>query len=251
METLNHILGKSYADLTLVEKAEIAEMCTSEEEFMHLKQVFAAVDAMAEQTSKQEPLPQTKQKLDELFYQTYQSKGVLWYNTLWTALYPADKSWYQRPALQLAAVFVLLIALYPVWNNQRAFSEEKMMARLETPQETITAVSPEPGEAKPEKPEYKMDQLQEAPPVAADEAYTVSANSTANYDVAAPSPIQFSRTDAAAEHVSWNAMEKAISNHPDGIFLEDADSENGMYNREAVYSLDENLAVLDILTATY
>lgn len=248
-ETLNHILAKSYGDLTAAERAEIADICTSEEEFLHLRDVFAAVDAMAEETAQHSPLPQTKQKLDDLFYQTYQKKGVLWYNTLWTALYPAEKSWYQRPALQLAAVFALLIALYPVWNNQRAFQENKMMAKLET---NIGATAPmeEPAENQTQLNKSGTKLSAANPPVAIEhENSMVAADAAPVYDRFA-APVMRSESEESMlemkESVSWNAMEKAFA-HPDGIFYGDS----ATYNRPVIYSLDENLAVLDVLTATY
>lgn len=247
-ETLNHILAKSYADLTAAERAEIADLCTSEEEFLHLRDVFAAVDAMAEATTKQEPLPQTKRKLDELFYQTHQKKGVLWYNTLWTALYPAEKSWYQRPALQLAAVFVLLIALYPVWNNQRAFQEQKMMARLEEPAGISAAPPAEADQSQPVLSDANAVQKAESAPDAVEfQMYDKrTVNADISYDEIAAPPISYGSVNAEMkESVSWNAMEKAFA-HPDGIY-----ADSTVYNKSTVYSLDQNLAVLDVLTATY
>lgn len=129
-DDLENILSKNYHDLSSDELSQIQDICDSEESFLQMKQFFLAVDNYAVESSNHDlPEESTKESLDSLFYQTYQSKGVLWYNSLWLTMYAPEKKFYQKPLIRVAALLVLSLSVLPFLGKQDV--AENQLAKLE------------------------------------------------------------------------------------------------------------------------
>jgi hypothetical protein len=129
-EDLETIFGKEYRMLSSKEKDQIAEFCSNEEEFNQVKHFFSAVENYAAQ-SEDFDLPRTEIKadLDQLFYETHQTKGILWYNSLWTILLAPEKKFHQKPLIRIAAILILVLSIVPLISNQP--NNNPLIAKLE------------------------------------------------------------------------------------------------------------------------
>lgn len=263
-EDLDKILSKSYAELSQAEKEAISGICASEEEFMQLQQFFASVENYA-QESLDESMPSagTKDRLDALFYETYQSKGILWYNSIWMALYPTEKRFDQRPLVRIAAILVVLISLVPLISKPDAKSVSIAQKEVAKPENKEQALAKDPellDEAKAKSPaENEVNIIQIEPSegkISGLMAVTKSNSETLSTDIfinAAPSSATIVMGNATA--VASGAT-TYMWTHPDGIYqdsLRIGEDYEGFaaFGTFSSYSVDQNLAVLDLLTPTF
>jgi hypothetical protein len=260
-DDLEYILSKDYHDLNASEKAQIQDICSSEEEFLQMKHFFFAVEKYAQETANFEPTAEsTKESLDALFYQTYQSKGVLWYNSLWLTVYAPEKRFHQKPLVRIAALLVLSLSVVPFIGKQDA--AENQLAKLEKvakPQDSKSTAKVEENqneavEIKVESPistrknqvgtekiniqlaqmdEVKMEGI--AKEISVSDNISVSATST-NATLCAPTSVTLS-TSATTQKFTWA--------HSDGIYAE------AEFEKEKESKNEKSLAVLDLLTPTF
>lgn len=262
-EDLDKILSKSYSELDASEREAIQEICGSEEEFTQLQQFFASVENYAQETREEHfPDPQVKSKLDDLFHETYQNKGILWYNAMWTALYPTEKRFDQRPLVRIAAILVVLISIVPFLDRPQA--EKPSLAQNSKPAEKEKSISA-PEEKNAEVPAPQEDLSFEQPHTAssANEG-TVYIWNGAAADAVAISYEDVSRKDFSVDQMNGSSISVASTpfttsanyslspsattykwSHPDGIYMDtfsyDADE----------FTVNQNMAVLDLLTPTF
>lgn len=256
-ENLDKILKKSFSELTAGERAEIQELCATEEEFLHLKQVFASVEDFAKSAQAQnEPAPAVKHRLDDMFYETYQKKGVLWYNALWAVLYPVDKRWYQAPLVRFAAVCVLMISILPIWNSLQLSKENKLMARQETTN------TPAAGEKKQKDAVATDEEAIHIESAANVQDNTLMADQAPHADMeksealgnnittlSNPASMKSIRTDDYFIHAE---AEQSVSAKYMDMSAEPVISTNAVKDvGYAVSNVNKNLAMLDLLTPTF
>lgn len=248
------IFQKTFQELTEADKLEMQEMFTTEDEFLQLKYVLSSINStVLEQEKAIEPSPRIKENLDHLFNQTYQNKGILWYNAVGTFFISKEKKLYQQNLVRIAAVLLVMLLVVPLWNNDLK-QEKPMLSQLDkTPEEkaddtkTETSVSPT---------ENKSDSFQST--VVKD---TQGKDVTVAFDKSAGDSFEklaeASRDEEALEDLSQDAKVSpqpemtfagtAVSKHPDGIFIGATDDAI----RPSNFALKDHLDVLDILTATY
>ena len=108
------VMEKSYIELTPDERSELSEFCNSESEFNQMKEVFQGVEMMQFETPT--PRKETKESLDSLFDQTHPKVAPIWYMSVLGAVVPKEKPVHRQPLLQIAAVGLLLLLVYPFMN---------------------------------------------------------------------------------------------------------------------------------------
>lgn len=114
-DIFNIIEEKEFHELTASERAEISEMCTTEEEYLNMKMVLSQVHNLKPEI----PSVETKESLDNLFaQQSFPKAAPIWYNSVLTVVVPKDKKWHQQPLVRIAAILLLVIAVVPFLNNQ-------------------------------------------------------------------------------------------------------------------------------------
>jgi hypothetical protein len=262
-DDLEYILSREYDELSASEKAEIQDICPSEEEFLQMKHFFFAVENYAQETANfDSPAESTKESLDALFYQTYQSKGILWYNSLWLTIYAPEKKFHQKPLVRVAALFILSLSVLPfvgkkdVAENQLAKLEEK--AKIEDSNSTtkVQEKENETVEIKVQSPiltqnykqkveqlniqiaqldEVRMDDV--AGEVAVADKISVSATSI-NAALCSPTSLTLSATGTVpTQKFTWA--------HSDGIYA------GAEFEKDKKSENEKSLAVLDLLTPTF
>ena len=127
-DILDIIVDKEFHDLTTLEKQELKEFCSTKAEFEELKIAVLGMNAVQFETPQ--PKAKTKQKLDDLFMQTYPKAPVLWYNSVFLAILPKEKPFYRQPLLQVAALLLVLFLVVPIMNSPVLDVSEKV-AKLE------------------------------------------------------------------------------------------------------------------------
>ena len=127
-DILDIIVDKEFVNLTVIEKQELEQFCTTKAEFDELKSAVLGMNAIHFETTQ--PKAETKQKLDDLFMQTYPEKPVLWYNSVFLVLVPKEKPFYRQPLLQVAALLFVLFLVVPIINTP-ILDENEQVAKLE------------------------------------------------------------------------------------------------------------------------
>jgi hypothetical protein len=115
---------KDYKALTDGEKLSLEEWCDNEDEFNHLKFVFAELDEM--KLEGESLLSENvKHKLDDLFNTEHKKQRGFLLNAT-ALLFRKDVKWYSQPVAHIAALLVVFFSVYsllklsPVASNQVA-----------------------------------------------------------------------------------------------------------------------------------
>ncbi len=261
-DDLEYILSKEYGELSASEKAQIQDICPSEEEFLQMKHFFFAVENYAQETANFDSTSEnTKESLDALFYQTYQSKGVFWYNSLWLTVYAPEKKFHQKPLVRVAALLILSLSVLPfvgkqnVTENQLAKLEEKAKTEDSNSTAKVQGKENETVEIKVQSPiftqknQQKVEQLNiqlaqmdevrmedVAGEVAVSDKISVSATSATTTLCAPSSAITFTAS-APTQKFTWA--------HSDGIYA------GAEFEKDKKSENEKSLAVLDLLTPTF
>lgn len=241
-DLIDIVIKKQFIELSEKDRTELKEWCSSEEEFEQLKLVFKGVERLkAAQTDL--PKAETKKSLDELFAQKH-AKGAstIWYNSILLALYPTDKPLLQRPIMQVAAIGLVMLMVYPFLFKNELDVQKPQMAKVEkqnesrSTQEMKEEASSETKSTIEEESEEQnfstLSMLEDVPMIFFSEdeiAKDKSADSDAEL--------------AGAATYAWTAA-PAVSDHPDGIYV-------GAKAISYSQSASDQPAVLDLLTATF
>lgn len=129
-ELVNIVLKKSFIELTEIERNEVLEWCSSEEEYDQMKQVFIEVELM-KKNQNATVNEQKKRDLDILFHDKLNARPAFWSNSVVVALYPIDKPFQRRPLIQAAALALLFFISYPLYKNVQTDLEDTRFARNE------------------------------------------------------------------------------------------------------------------------
>lgn len=261
-DDLEYILSKEYDELSASEKAQIQDICPSEEEFLQMKHFFFAVENYAQETANfDSPAESTKESLDALFYQTYQSKGVLWYNSLWLTVYAPEKKFHQKPLVRVAALLILSLLALPFIGNQNVAEKQIAKSDVKTKTNEIKSeisttkkandaveikvpalISTAANQANPSQVAIQIAQLDEvkkedlAGEVAVSDKISVDMIS-ASATLCAPGTATTFNTNVPTQSFTWS--------HSDGIYV------GSQFEKDAIIDDERRLAVLDLLTPTF
>ena len=130
-ELVEIVVNKSFVELSMSEKEQLFEWCSTEEGFDQLKNVFIEVELMKNQ-STENVRPSTKDKLDLLFTEKYKvGKAFRWNSSIGKVMYPFDKPFHRRPIIQIAALLLLLLLAFPVMVKTKEISNRSQLAKNE------------------------------------------------------------------------------------------------------------------------
>ena len=245
-ELVDIIEDKKFIELTSSERESLKEWCSTEEEFDQLKMVFLGVEQM-KTAHIMTPRAETKNSLDAIFAQKHSKiPPVFWYNTVFTVLYPTDKPIQRRPLMQIAAIGLLFLLVYPFVSNNKLIETNPQLAKVEEPavKEELKVLSTEKDKTIVENldeniTESAVTRLQES---------TIEMSSGAeDLTISSPEPVVASATYSWTTDTRVDAASSltgAISDHPDGIFV---GSSASSFSQAA----SSQPAVFDLLTATF
>lgn len=133
-DLIDTIMEKEFHELSADERAEIQSFCATEEEFNQARDVFTRVEAMAFETPT--PKVETKERLDDLFHQSYPKVAPIWYMSVAAVVVPKNKVFYRQPLLQVAAIGLLFLLIYPVWTSEVVSNDapQQQVAQAEIPE---------------------------------------------------------------------------------------------------------------------
>lgn len=261
--SMDLVFSKSFQELSLAERTEMRELFTTEEEFNQIKMVMSSINEQIRSSEQSiQPSPKTKERLDHLFHQTYQSKGILWYNSVGNFFISTEKKWYNQNALRIAAVLLLVLMTYPFWNadlssEQILTAKNENMDRSERASKTVDSASETHEEATKSELEAEEDltaDQSDIPMLAAmDRASAVSSTGDLKIvDDNSFNPLDEFKTvafDASSDDAtSRQPLFATGTNHPDGIY-KDASIETSA--AKTVFAVQQHQSVLDLLTPTF
>lgn len=224
---------KNFNELTAQERAELNDFCSSEEEFLQLKSVFAAVDGM--QAEELVPRAETKEKLDKLFYETHPGAAPIWYNSFLAVAIPREKPIYRQPLLQIAAVVAVILLAIPLFENDLT-TDSNLMAETNVPEQSSGANEEKNADVVEE--DAVTNQLDQEV-VVANTTQAGIGNATAPGSTTGTREIVFTSTISGVD----DRLSLSAGDHPDGIF--DTGSESFSI------SASETPDVLDLLISTF
>lgn len=258
---------KEFIELTAADRAELGELCSSEDEYNQIKSMFVGMSAM--DWSNPTPKAETKASLDDLFAQTHPKAAPVWYNAPLAVLVPKGKPFYRQPLVQVAAVGLLVLLAYPFVNstaleaksNQVAALEKEMTAseaekdevevNSESPKEEEVDEQVVPKVQRQDALEGKMKETVISAPAPSPAPVPLTTSATVTRDISGVDfSVALSGTMDEVEPIRGRASETTIafsqpgSTHPDGVFV------GGLPELLSVPA-SENPAVFDLLTATF
>lgn len=246
-DVMDIIKEKEFIELTPNERAELRDLCSTEDEFNQMKNLFAGMEAVS--WSNPAPRAETKQSLDALFQQKYPKAAPIWYNGALTVIAPREKPFYRQPLIQVAAIGLLFLLAYPLVNSNSMDDKVNQVAVIENKKSVVKPLVEEKSEEETLPSREANEQiindesaLRNASPELVLEHSTTTSRALPS-DVPAATPMH---TSAGLEGTiaSAGSASQPGSNHPDGIFIED---------RAQVFSVPASRqpAVFDLLTSTF
>lgn len=241
------VRNKHYFELTPNEKESLREWCSTEDEFLQLKQVFDHIEGL-KYSNTFTPKHETKQSLDDLFAEKHQKNTrVIWLNSIGVALYPKDKPFFQRPLAYAAAIGIIALIATPfLFDN--TLPAKPSLAQVEKSKPTPTSNSKTTTSKSSETSPLQVAEVttyresNEAMPSNL-ESMSSASEEIAVIESIAPVEVILSETATLSRKVadeSWS--------HSDGIFKA-SDMEKD--NATASSPVSEHPSVLDLLTATF
>ena len=233
------VMEKEYIELSADEKAELEDFCSSESEFYQLKQVFEDVGSI--QFDLPSPRKETKQRLDDLFNDIHPKAAPIWYMSVFSFVVPREKPLYKQPLMQIAAVGLLLLLIFPFFNNEMT-PDNTQIANIEKV-EKIEQEIEEASVVPPGVDEVKVDEVK----IVEEVIESIREESKTEAGTREITSMDFAFTDAAASAEPAIARTAAPgADHPDGIF------DPALYGEIAFSQpASSNPDMLDLLTATF
>ncbi|MFN5417011.1 MAG: hypothetical protein ACK5B9_08155 [Flavobacteriia bacterium] len=241
---------KDFHQLTESEKLEMKDLFTTEDEFLNLKYVLGSINQSILEQKTNEPSPKIKADLDHLFHQTYQNRGVLWYNAVGTFFISREKNWHQQNLTRIAAIFCIILVTIPFWKAELK-SNEPLLSKVEQAQEEQktqikdsslkeksvldTSNKPQNSIALDEEPESTI-------PIYTDRKVV---EDFVAVEMKLAESLSMDMEEMKSEPTFSMAAGTAFKDHPDGVF--DDKSITKLNNFTVVNHTD----ILDVLTATY
>lgn len=224
---LDIIKEKEFNELSASERTEIQSICSNEEEFNATKAMLSQVDFVMGDTLN--PQKKTKDDLDRLFQQTYPKATPIWYNSLAAIVVPREKPVYRQPLVQIAAVGLILLLVFPFFNTKLEPKQVQVAQREESKPDSMQKENPIVENKQPEAESGLI--TQEAEPAVT----SVPSRDAFPTDMRSLSSNEQS-FDVTAEE----------STHPDGIFMGETNTAVA-FGQSGIETED----LLDLLTATF
>lgn len=121
-KNIEHIIKNyQYFELDEAQKELISKWAENSDEFDALKLTLVSADEFS-QSMNDSLNPTIKQRLDVRFAEKHNQQRLVWYNKLWTFLWPNESPFYKRPLIQFATICliaVFTIPFFPSVNDQR------------------------------------------------------------------------------------------------------------------------------------
>jgi hypothetical protein len=228
------VMEKEFVELTEQERSELQEFCSTQEEYDQLKDVFTNVENMTFETVV--PRQETKDRLDELFDQTYPKAAPMWYSSILTVLVPREKPIHRQPLMQIAAVALLFIMVVPLFRSDMT-ADATMLADNTNPTIENNSLDEELGTEQDEAQEQVAESDAETRSMEDSNRGTVAETLTAEAD---------DEINGFGAGLALASSPAPVSTHPDGIFIGTLDTEVA-YSQPASESAD----LLDLLTVTF
>ena len=267
-DVIDIVKEKEFIELSDTERAELGELCSSEEEFNQMKAMFASIGAIS--WSNPTPRAETKESLDHLFAQKHPKAAPIWYNAPLAVVAPKHKPFYRQPLVQAAAVGLLIFLAYPFVKSNVMTSDTAQVAVLEKEntsssemkemeaqtsenaqeaelnQEVETASNVEPvnlGEVEMDELDMTVTRAENAPSPAPVPLSPSPAVASPNFTSAAVT-VDLAGSDMVLRESANNGITTPGSDHPDGIFVGD---------KKEIFSVpaSHEPAVFDLLTTTF
>ncbi|MCH2223817.1 MAG: hypothetical protein MK066_03530 [Crocinitomicaceae bacterium] len=227
-DIIDIVREKEFKSLSVEEKVELSDICTNEDEFNNLKQVFLDVDGVA-MASRVLPKKETKKELDELFVSTYPKATGVWYSSMLASIVPKNKPLHRQPLVQIAAVGLLVFLTIPFLNNTSIDSSEKQLVASD---------------------EHKTEEIADENNLDLLEEEVSSTSPVLDLDVN-----EFELVDSDVQDVE-NGLSHAVLANATGATRGEDDHPDGIFEGEEVgvsYSIptSEQPELLDLLTTTF
>ncbi|MFK7786686.1 MAG: hypothetical protein AB8B56_16325 [Crocinitomicaceae bacterium] len=255
---------KEFSELSAAERAELGELCSSEEEFNQMKAMFASIGAIS--WSNPTPRAETKESLDHLFTQKHPKAAPIWYNAPLAVVAPKNKPFYRQPLIQAAAVGLLIFLAYPFVKSNMMTSETTQVAALEK-ENTSSEMKEVETQVDEDAQNSQEIEVKDGVEIGAEnktvilekmESNEAEITVTRESNVLSPAPAAVTSarflestvtTDLAANGSTFKdaSVGGAVapgSDHPDGIFIGD---------KKEIFSVpaSQEPAVFDLLTTTF
>lgn len=254
-EVMDIVRDKEFIELSATERADLGELCSSEDEYNQVKSMFAGISSM--DWSNPAPKVETKESLDSLFAQKYPKAAPIWYNAPLAVIAPKGKPFYRQPLVQAAAVALLIFLAYPFVNTSVMDTKTNQVAELEKEMTSSKAKESD----KLIKEDLEDSNVIGGNVVVIDSKKQVAQNQPVPMDVIdVPMPIAtitaapkfdvafatntIATRDTEFKDVSVGGAVQPGSTHPDGVFIED---------RAQLFSApaSQEPAIFDLLTSTF
>ena len=228
------VMEKEFIELTEQERSELQEFCSTEEEYDQLKDVFTNVENMTFGTFV--PKQETKDRLDQLFDQTYPKAAPMWYSSILTVLVPREKPIHRQPLMQIAAVALLLIMVVPLFRSEMS-ADATLLADNDVPATENVNLNEESA--------VEQDEAQEQAAESSAETRNMEDSNRGGVTETLTSSVD-DEMNASGAGLALAVPPAPVSTHPDGIFIGRSDTEVA-YSQPASESSD----LLDLLTVTF
>jgi hypothetical protein len=231
------VMEKKYIELSEQERKSLSEYCNSEAEYDQMREVFLGVEML--KVAPPTPKAETKKSLDDLFDQTYPRVAPVWYMSVLTAVVPKDKPVYRQPLLQIAAVGLLLLLVYPLFNYK--VDEPVQMAEVSVPKEdkVVPALEKENEVKEEESKEFRFGGM--VSPVVEGENEEELRSAMAEVE-------ELETTVPASTGFAFSAPG---STHPDGVFIGNASAASEEIDLALSQPASEEPELFDLLTAAF
>ena len=262
-DVIDIVKEKEFIELSAVERDELGELCSTEEEFNQMKAMFTNIGAI--NWSNPTPRSETKESLDHLFTQKHPKAAPIWYNAPLAVILPKNKPFYRQPLIQAAAVGLLIFLAYPLVKSN-VMGDTAQVAVLDK-EDAAHEVQEEKASLNDEVEnlsEVELSNENEMP----DNVLSNDASSAeykelevaATRDLTLPAPatsddMGFTFSDASAGAVERTGFSSTVtvaesgtisrsSDHPDGVFI-------GLETEIFSAPASREPAVFDLLTSTF
>lgn len=238
-DIIDIVTEKEYIELTSVEREELREFCSTEDEYNQLRDVMLGIGSISFESHT--PKKESKQKLDDLFNEAYPKVAPVWYMSVLATIVPKEKSFIQQPLLKVAAIAILALLVYPMFN-QDVVSTTEQIALVENADSETSDLSEGVEE---------LNKVSEPQPNESEEVViveSVDAPGSNNQTVAAVEGADVPTITSLGATTAFTSAAGAAPgfDHPDGVFGAD-EFDNEVY----AASIAETPDVLDLLTATF
>lgn len=225
------VTEKEYIELSQAERDELKEFCSSEDEYIQLKNVFLSVAEM--NPVKMAPHEETKKSLDQLFSQTYPKASPIWYSSVLTVIVPKHKPIQRQPLVYAAAIALLFFLVVPLMNSD-VTAVKTQLAKVDKKSEMKNA-------------EAEVVEKEATEVLSGEQSQANSSLDTrsGNDITSIEQPISVFDEMTTSDFEGFAGAAATGSSHPDGVFMASVSS------FAVSMPASESTDLLDLLTATF